>query len=62
MLAYPVYTCGVLYLYIQATLTSFEHIHTAAGEEDRALEVCPGRAEMLEALRGEFPGIDFTTK
>ena len=62
LLAYRMCSCYVPFLHIQATLASLEHIYTAAGEEDQALEACPGRAEMLEALRGEFPGIDFTTK
>jgi tetratricopeptide (TPR) repeat protein len=34
----------------------------AAGAEDAAVGEVPERAEMLEALRAEFPGIDFTAK
>jgi len=43
-------------------LEAYQRTQDAANQEDRAIAEVPERAEMLEALRRQFPNIDFTAK
>jgi hypothetical protein len=45
-----------MYIYI------FIYIHIYLYREDLALEEVPERAEMMEAMRKEFPNINITAK
>lgn len=39
-----------------------QRVEEAVVREDNALSQCPERAEMLEALRAEFPSVDITSR